>query len=46
VKLCHLASNDELGQPTGNIEERPEKVKVNEDLVKSDNKLLLMQGIK
>jgi len=43
VKLCHLASNDDLRQPTGNIEEKPEKVKVNEDLVKSDNKLLLMQ---
>ena len=43
VKLCHLASNDELRQPTGNIEERPEKVKVNKDLVKSENTLLLMQ---
>ena len=43
VKLCHLASNDELRQLTGNIEERPERVKFDRDLVKSDNKLLLMQ---
>ena len=46
VKLCHLASNDELRQLTGNIEDRPEKVKLVEDIGKSDTKLLLEQEVR
>ena len=38
VKLCLLATGKELRQPTGNIEDRPEKVKSVKDIVKSDTK--------
>ena len=43
VKLCHLASNGELRQPTGSIEDIPEKVKLVNDSDKSGTKLLLKQ---
>ena len=38
VKLCLLATRKELRQPTGNIEDRPEKVKSVKDIVKSDTR--------
>ena len=43
VKLYLLATGKELRKPTGDIEDRPEKVKFDQDLFKSDKKILLMQ---
>ena len=39
VKLCLLATGKERRQLTGNIEDRPEKVKLAKDVVKSDKHL-------
>ena len=46
VKLCLLATGKELRQPTGNIEDRPEKGKLMNNSGKSDTKLLLKQEVR
>ena len=46
AKLCLLTTGKELRQPTGNIEDRPEKVKLVKDIVKSDTQLLLKQEVR
>ena len=46
IKLYLLAMGKELRQPMGNIEERPEKVKLVKDIVKSDTKVLLKQDVR
>ena len=43
MKLCLLATGKELRHPTGNIEDRPEKVKLVKDVVQSDRQLLLKE---